>query len=91
VLKHKPTLAYVNPKWAMFVARFLYNWEMFGQENIRKSNPQVTVGTIPEIVTGRCGTIEDLHVEPVAFKSAIFEVMREYIFHPNKNAEDNDN
>lgn len=33
----QPKMAYVNRDWAMHVAKYLYNWEFFGQEVLRKS------------------------------------------------------
>lgn len=46
---------------------------------------------IPEVVTGKHGTIADLFVEPVAYKNGIFEIMREYIFNEDLNDEDVEN
>ena len=74
-------MAYVNRDWAMHVAKYLYNWEFFGQEVLRKK-------LIPEVVTGKHNTIQDLHVDPVSFKNGIFELIRENIFDPAMRDED---
>lgn len=49
------------------------------------------IETIPEVVSGKVGTIADLYVEPVSYKNGIFEIMREYIFDPKMNDEDAEN
>ena len=48
------------------------------------------VETIPEVVSGNYGTIQDLHVGPVAFKNGIFEIMREYIINFDDKDVDNE-
>ena len=47
--------------------------------------------TIPEVVTGKYGTIQDLAIDPVAFKNGIFELMREFIARYNDKDVDNEN
>lgn len=81
-------MAYVNRDWAMHVAKYLYNWEFFGQEVLRKSKVQCYLELIPEVVTGKHNTIQDLHVDPVSFKNGIFELIRENIFDPAMRDED---
>ena len=91
-LKFKPHLAYVNKEWALKASEYLYNWEFFGKEYITKSKFLLISETIDEVVKDdRYLTIKDLKVEPVSFKSGIFEIMREYVAHYYTKAEDYDN
>lgn len=40
----------------------------------------LSLESIPEVVSGKYGTIADLYVEPVSYKNGIFDIMREFIF-----------
>lgn len=75
----------------MAIAKRMYNWEFLGVEVLKKSISYFNIETIPELVSGNEGTIQDLHVDPVSFKNGIFNIMREYIFTAGLNDEDIEN
>lgn len=43
---------------------------------------------IPEVVTGKYGTIQDLHVDPVSFKNGIYELISQNLYNLGLRDED---
>lgn len=84
-MKIRPTVAYLDPEPLKIIGKYIYNWPYFSLELLRKRQ-------IEEVVkSDRYGTIQDLLVDPVSFKSGIFELLREYIAYYRELDEDYDN
>lgn len=83
-LSLNPKIAYVNRDLAMALAKRIYNWEFFGEEVLRKK-------LIPEVVSGKVGTIQDLHVDPVSFKNGLHELVAQNLYNLGLNDEDSEN
>ncbi len=87
-LKLKPTIAYFDRDLALAITKRIYNWQFFGQEVIKKSTHSFTLESINEVVSGKYGTIQDLHIDPVSFKNGIHEVLAQNLYNLGMNDED---